>query len=144
MSKHSPSRQRRREDDKRIHDTMRRTGYADYSPEMNPFEVGTLRRERFERLYPRYLKTWRSRDAWARDLCEVYGGGNLLPRAGSTLLYTDPFACSTCGKITDLKYPAPHFKGTSVGYTTSVLEAEEFCSPLCWEIYKSKQRGPLR
>ena len=67
------SRLQRRQDDQLIHDLLAKNP-VEYSESLNPFEEGTLRHERFARLYPRYRNTWLDTESRFEELCEVYGG----------------------------------------------------------------------
>lgn len=64
---------RKKEDHKLVIDSIYKNKFAEYSDKFNPFEVGTLRYERFKRKYIRELPKAIDVDCRFNDLCEVYG-----------------------------------------------------------------------
>jgi hypothetical protein len=69
----SPSDIRKKEDHLLVISSIYKNNYEEYSDSLNPFEVGTLRHERFKRKYIRELPKAIDTRFRFKDLCEVYG-----------------------------------------------------------------------
>lgn len=68
-----PTAERRKEDVELIFKMLRRNKADEYSESINPFEQGTVRFARFERIYKREQSKWHDLDAIMDDFAEVYG-----------------------------------------------------------------------
>jgi hypothetical protein len=68
-----PCKIQRAEDEKLIVKMIYDSDYAEYHESFNPFEKGTLRFERFERLYKRKRQSIFNTEIQYKHLCEVYG-----------------------------------------------------------------------
>ena len=68
-----PSAVRRKADCKLIDDTLHKNDNSEYDASMNPFQVGELRHERFERLYKRERISNIEIEKRFNHLLEIYG-----------------------------------------------------------------------
>lgn len=68
-----PTDRRKKIDLEFVFSMLRLTQGQVYNEIFNPFEIGTLRHERFERHYKREQKKWVDMEARFEDLAEVYG-----------------------------------------------------------------------
>jgi len=74
MKEHKrPTAERRKADVELVFKMLRKNNAAEYSEPLNPFEKGTLRFERFERIYKLEQGKWHGLDAVMDDFAEVYG-----------------------------------------------------------------------
>ena len=74
MKKLRPSIVRAKADAELVRKVLAKNNGLEYSIDMNPFDIGTLRYDRFERHYKNWRIGWLDTEARFRDLCEVYGG----------------------------------------------------------------------
>lgn len=68
-----PTAERRKADVELIFKMLRKNKAAEYSESINPFEQGSVRFARFERIYKREQSKWHDLDALMDDLAQVYG-----------------------------------------------------------------------
>ncbi len=68
-----PSALKRAEDEQTITRMIFENDFSEYQETFNPFEKGTIRFERFERLYKRKCKSMLHTEIEFKHLCEVYG-----------------------------------------------------------------------
>ena len=68
-----PTDLRKKQDYELVMLVMRENGHIGYSDSFNPYEVGTLRHDRFKRYYVRERKRFLDLEASWKSMCEVYG-----------------------------------------------------------------------
>lgn len=64
---------RKQEDFDLVVKALRKSNGSDYRIEFNPYPIGNLRHDRFERYYRRELNAWRTAEKEFDSLAEVYG-----------------------------------------------------------------------